>query len=51
MERTNIIVWLDNDEEWSRVYKENGKLYVRIGAGKGDFALLSDCFVREISSL
>ena len=52
MERTKIIVWLDDDKEWSRVYLgEDGKLYVKIGAGKSDFALLNNCFVREISSL
>lgn len=47
---TDIIVWLDNEEEWNRVYLgKDGKLYIKIGAGKDDFALLSDCFVREIS--
>ena len=51
MVRTNIIVWLDDDEEWYRVYIENGKLYIRIGVGKGDFALLNNCNIREISNL
>ena len=51
MVRTNIIVWLDNDEKWYRVYIENGKLYIRIGACMGDFALLNDCNIREISNL
>ena len=51
MERTNIIVWLDNNEEWNRVYIENGKLYVKIGPGNGDYALLSNCFVRKTESI
>ena len=52
MKRTNIIVWLDNEEEWNRVYLDvDGKLYIKIGAGKNDFALLNNCFVREIASL
>ena len=51
MVRTNIIVWLDDEEEWYRVYIENGKLYIRIGVGMSDFALLNDCNIREISNL
>lgn len=51
MVRTNIIVWLDDDEEWYRVYIQNGKLYIRIGVGMGDFALLNNCNIREISNL
>lgn len=50
---TKVIVWLDDDEEWNRVYlnKDDGKLYVRIGAGRSDFAKLDDCYVREISGI
>ena len=52
MTMTKIIVWLDDNEEWNRVYlSDNGKLWVRIGAGKGDFAKLDDCNVREIGHL
>lgn len=52
-ELTNIIVWLDDDDEWNRVYlnKDNGKLYVRIGAGVSDFAKLDDCYIREAGTL
>lgn len=52
-EITRIIVWLDDEKEWNRVYlhKDSGKLYVRIGAGASDFAKLDDCNIREISNL
>lgn len=50
-ERTNIIVWLDGEEEWNRVYMCDGKLYIRIGAGKNDFAKLDDCDICKIDTL
>lgn len=53
MEITKIIVWLDDEEEWNRVYlnKKDGKLYIRIGAGKYDFAKLDNCKIRKIDTL
>jgi hypothetical protein len=28
LERTDLIVWVDGNEEWDRVYMEKGKLYI-----------------------
>lgn len=51
MERTNIIVWLNKNKYWNRVYKADGKLYVKTGPGKADYTLLDNCHIRKISNL
>lgn len=52
-EMTKVIVWLDDDEGFNRTYlcKDNGKLYVRIGAGMLDLAELNNCFIRKIDTI
>lgn len=52
-EMTKMIVWLDGEEDWHRTYlcKDNGKLYIRIGAGIMDLAELNNCFIRKVETI
>lgn len=50
--RTNIIVWIDENEYWDRVYlHENGKLYARVGSKHTDLVELSKVKITKIDTL
>ena len=49
MERTNIIVWLDNSEYWHRVFLKDGKLLVKCDGRT--YKPIEECNVRKVDSL